>query len=270
MLIETFSSGNSWLHTMDTRCKLVAAASFSVATALLSSISGAMIALALAVLLLLSCQLPALLLCKRLFFMNIFIAFLWLFLPFTIEGTIIWTAGPLTAFAEGIVLATLISLKCNAILMAIIALTGTSTITAIGQGLGALYIPQKIVLLLLFTWRYVHVLQEEYQRLLTAAKMRGFIPATTMHTYRTYANLTAMVLVKSLDRAERIDNAMRMRGFSGSFHTLSPQAPTFVHITFVCIFLLIAIALPYLDTIGVFSHLDNMLHSINSIPHWTH
>ena len=42
-----------------------------------------------------------------------------------------------------------------------------------------------------------------------------------MHTYRTYAYLVGMLLVKSHDRAERVRSAMLCRGFKGRFYELS-------------------------------------------------
>ena len=50
--------------------------------------------------------------------------------------------------------------------------------------------PPRLVFLFLFTYRYLHVLTGEWQRLLTAAKLRGFIPRTNMHTYRTLGFLS--------------------------------------------------------------------------------
>jgi cobalt/nickel transport system permease protein len=42
-----------------------------------------------------------------------------------------------------------------------------------------------------------------------------------MHTYRTYAYLVGMLLVKSHDRADRVRAAMLCRGFRGRFYDLS-------------------------------------------------
>jgi cobalt/nickel transport system permease protein len=38
-----------------------------------------------------------------------------------------------------------------------------------------------------------------------------------MHTYRTYAYLCGMLLVRASARAQRVYNAMKCRGFSGRF-----------------------------------------------------
>ncbi|MEE9612088.1 MAG: energy-coupling factor transporter transmembrane component T, partial [Desulfatiglandales bacterium] len=84
-----------------------------------------------------------------------------------------------------------------------------------------LHVPTKIVHLFFFTYRYIHVIHTEYQRLIKAIKIRGFHPRTNLHTYRTYAYLVGMVIVKSHDRAQRVRAAMLCRGFSGRFYDLS-------------------------------------------------
>jgi cobalt/nickel transport system permease protein len=54
-----------------------------------------------------------------------------------------------------------------------------------------------------------------------AMRARGFKPRTDTHTYRTFAWLVGMLLVKSWDRAERVHGAMLCRGFRGRFYTLA-------------------------------------------------
>jgi len=223
MSFESFAEGSSPLHSMDAAAKLVAVTCFSVCTALLSSIEAALTALIAGILLLCIAQLPLKKVCKRLLFINAFIAFLWLTLPISTAGTPIYSLGGFTVTQEGVDLTLLITLKSNAIIAAFIALLATSNVTDIGAGFERLHVPQKLSLLFLFTWRYIHVIQEEYQRLSTAATLRGFVPSTNSHTYKTYANLIAMVLVKSHDRAERVSNAMKLRGFNGTFHSLHRQ-----------------------------------------------
>ncbi len=64
------------------------------------------------------------------------------------------------------------------------------------------------------------VLHREYLRLRAAMKARGFRPRLDRHTYRSFGYLVGMLLVRSLDRAERIAAAMKCRGFRGHFFML--------------------------------------------------
>ena len=77
-----------------------------------------------------------------------------------------------------------------------------------------------LIHLLLFTVRYIDVLHREYLRLAAAMKVRAFRPRMNLHTYATYGNLVGMLLVRSLDRSERILAAMKCRGFQGHFYLL--------------------------------------------------
>lgn len=54
-----------------------------------------------------------------------------------------------------------------------------------------------------------------------AAVLRGFNPTTSMHTYRTYASMVGMVLVRAWERARRVRDAMICRGFRGRVYTLA-------------------------------------------------
>lgn len=233
MLDEPFSRGTSRLHLADPRCKLVAALAAAVCVALLRSPGPAALALLLGAMLCAWARLPLPRLLRRLAAVNVFVAFLWVFLPFSLSGAPLLRIGPfpglpdwlsLTATNAGVAQAVLVTLKSNAIVLAFIALAGTSDITAVGHAVAGLGLPAKLALLLLFTWRQLHVVAQEYHRLRTAAKVRGFIPGTNLHTYRTYANLAGMVLVRSFDRAERVGQAMRLRGFAGRFHMLAEPA----------------------------------------------
>ena len=101
------------------------------------------------------------------------------------------------------------------------------SVATLGHTLARLRLPQKLIVLLLLTYRYVFVLDQEYQRLKRAADIRGFRPGTNLHSYRTYAYLVGMLLVRASARARRVYLAMCCRGFNGRFHTLAetPAAP---------------------------------------------
>jgi len=122
--------------------------------------------------------------------------------------------------ASGLPLALLLALKANAMVLWVIVLLGTMDFITFGHALRHLRVPEKLVHLLLFTVRYVDVLHAEYLRLRMAMKVRGFRPRVSRHTYRSFGFLVGMLLVRSLDRSERILAAMKCRGFRGQFHLL--------------------------------------------------
>jgi cobalt/nickel transport system permease protein len=157
---------------------------------------------------------------KRLLVVNGLVVFIWAVIPFTFPGEALFRLGPFNAAREGVALAAQITLKSNAIVLAFIALVATMPFATAGHALHRLRVPDKIVHLLLMTYRYIFVLEQEYLRLGRAASIRGFRPGTNLHTYRTYAYLVGMLFVKAVDRAERVRWAMLCRGFKGRFYSL--------------------------------------------------
>jgi cobalt/nickel transport system permease protein len=220
MEIEEFALGNSWVHDLDPRAKILVTLIFSVVVALNQHPAGTALSLILPVALIAAARLSIKKVLVRLAIVNGFIAFIWLFLPFTTPGETIYTVGPLSVQREGVNAAILITLKSNSIILMVIALLGTSQIFTLVHALSHLWIPDKLVHLFFFCFRYIHVIHEEYHRLSNAMKIRGFKPRTNVHTYRAYAYLVGMLLVRSFDRSKRIMQAMKCRGFKGRFYIL--------------------------------------------------
>ena len=153
----------------------------------------------------------------RLLVVNAFVLLLWLTTPWATPGLAVWHLGPLAVTGEGLRLATLVTFKANALACVFMALAATLDIPSLTQGLRGLRCPHSLVLLLVMGLRNIHVLGEEWQRLHTAARLRGFVPRTSLHAYRTLASLLALLLLRSLDRASRVREAMLLRGFAGQF-----------------------------------------------------
>ncbi len=220
MDIEEFSLGDSWVHHSDPRVKILATLIFAVVVALNYSLLASTLALTFPIVLVIAARLDLKKVLVRLAVVNGFVVFLWFFLPFTFPGKIVWSLGPLDIHREGILYSLLITLKSNAIVLMVIALLGTSPVFNLVHALSHMRVPGKIVHLFFFCFRYIHVIHEEYHRLVNAMKVRGFKPGTNMHTYRTYAYLVGMLLVMSFDRSQRILAAMKCRGFKGKFYIL--------------------------------------------------
>jgi cobalt/nickel transport system permease protein len=117
--------------------------------------------------------------------------------------------------------ATTIAVKANAIMLVFTALIATIDPVTLGGALNALGCPEKLTHLLFFVVRYVENIQKELTRLSNAMRLRCFRPAFSRHTFRSYGYLVGMLLVKSLDRSERILEAMKCRGFQNRFYTLT-------------------------------------------------
>ncbi|MFH1626040.1 MAG: cobalt ECF transporter T component CbiQ [Pseudomonadota bacterium] len=220
MIGEEFSSGDSFVHRIDPRIKVVIAVLFSIVVAVADRFSVLLLGLFFSVGLISVARLSIRKISYRLLIVNGFILLLWVFLPFTFPGATLFSLGPLTASRDGVMYALTITIKSNTIILTSIALLATSSVTTLVHALRHLYVPDKLVHLFFFCYRYIHVIHLEYVRLTNAMKIRCFKPKTNMHTYRTYAYLVGMLLLKSYDRSERVYQAMLCRGFKGKFWVL--------------------------------------------------
>ena len=218
MCNEPFAEGNSIFHRMDPRAKLVLAVAFSVLVAVMSGFAALYAAFFLAVCMAGAARLNPGALFSRLALVNGFVLMLWVILPLTFPGGPRVHLGPVPISTDGLLAASGITLRSNAILLAFIALVSTSPTATVATALGRMGMPSKAVFLLMFTYRYLWVMEEEYLRLKRAAELRGFVLKTDLHTYKTVANLFAMVLVRAGLKGKRVHQAMKLRGFTGRFY----------------------------------------------------
>ncbi|MGD8513539.1 MAG: cobalt ECF transporter T component CbiQ [Deltaproteobacteria bacterium] len=220
-MIAELAGGDSLIQHLDPRVKIVFAFLFSVVVAVSNRFLVLLLALALGFSMALLARLPVKQVLVRLVPVNLFIIFLWFFLPFTFEGKPLFSVGPLLGTHEGVLYAARISIKSNAIMAVLISLVASTSLLTLGHAMHDLKIPKKLVHLFFFTYRYTYVIHQEYLRLVNAMKVRGFRPGTNMHTYKTFAYLVGMLLVRSSERADRVHSAMLCRCFRGRLYSLS-------------------------------------------------
>jgi cobalt/nickel transport system permease protein len=221
MHLEEFAEGNSFLHRLDPRVKFITAIPFIFLIALMKGVKGPLTGLFISSFMIALAGISVKKLLGRLIVVNAFVFLLWIFLPFSIPGDSILHIGSLKATREGFLYVLSITLKANAIVLATIAILGTSEVFSLAHALVHIKIPDKLIHLFFFFYRYISVLHEEYTRLKNAMAIRSFRPRTNIHTYKTYAYLVGMLIVRSYERAQRIYKAMLCRGFNGNFNIMS-------------------------------------------------
>ncbi len=210
----------SLLGRIDPRSRILAGLAFSLMTAVTNRPLTVLAALAVAALCAAISGLRPVTVLRRMVPVNLFMLLLVALMPLTSGGREIGRLGPLTYGEDGLRLALTIAVKGNAIVLMLVALLGSLDVSTVGHAMNHLRVPDKLTHLLLFTVRYLDVLRREYGRLSAAMRLRGFRPGANMHTYRTYGHLIGMLLVRSLDRSERVVAAMKCRAFRGHFYLL--------------------------------------------------
>lgn len=205
------------LRRVDPRWRIVAAALFAVMVVSLTDLLALSVAFVLAFIAMLHVKLPPGPTLKSMIAMDTFMIFLIVSLPFTTPGDPFWSIWGFPATWQGLNLAVQIGLKANAAVLALLVLVGTMSPVTLGHSLARLKVPPMLVHLLLFTVRYVEVLNDEYRRLRIAMRTRGFKIGTNLHSARSIGYLLGMLLIRAFDRSERILCAMKCRGFRGEF-----------------------------------------------------
>jgi cobalt/nickel transport system permease protein len=217
-LLATAATRRSPLERLDGRVRIVAAAAFAVVVVSLGGFGPLLVALCGAAGVMLAARLPIVRTIRRVVAMDAFIVFMIALLPFTVPGEPLFTILGFPASREGLAEGARIALVANAVVLMAMALLSSFEPVAFGRALAGLGAPERLVHLILFVVRYIDVLDDEHQRLRRAMRARGFRPSNSRHTWVSFGYLVGMMLIRALERSERILKAMRCRGFSDRLH----------------------------------------------------
>jgi cobalt/nickel transport system permease protein len=217
---EKFASGQSFIHKLDPKTRVVAVVILSFAAALCDNFFVAVLYFIISTVLIIMAKLNTRDVIARIKPLFWFLLMIWILLPITFDGQILYQFSWLKISGTGIILCCKITIKSITILLFFTTLVATMTIASLGNALHKLYVPDKMVFLLLMSYRYIAVIEDEYKKLLRAAKFRGFRPKTNLHSYKTFAYLAGMLFVRASFRAQRVHQAMLCRGFNQKFHSL--------------------------------------------------
>jgi cobalt/nickel transport system permease protein len=211
----------SFMQRLDPRWKLAAVLLASVAVALVRSVAPALVALAGALILVVLARLPLAWFARRLGTGMLLFALLLIWLPFVIEnGHEVLDVGWLQISWTGLMRLIRLSASLCSMLSLLLVMLATSSLPNLFKAAAALRLPRLFVLLFLLAYRYAFLLMEEFDRLRTALRVRGFRNRVNIHSYRTIGQVAGTLLVRSHERSERVAQAMRARGFDGQFRSL--------------------------------------------------
>jgi cobalt/nickel transport system permease protein len=122
---------------------------------------------------------------------------------------------------EGLAIAASVLLRFLLTATSALLLAAVWGLPALAWGMERLGAPAVLVTQLLVLWRYLFVLGEEAVRMDRARSMRAF--GRRGRELALAGPFLGTLLLRSQDRAERIDRALRARAFTGSFPALRPH-----------------------------------------------
>jgi cobalt/nickel transport system permease protein len=223
------------LRRLDPRWKLAALVPAACAVAALRTLPAALLALAGAVVLVLIGRLQGHWYLGRLGALALALLLFVALLPILLEGPgPAWDLGPVRFSLHGLAVALVLCSKALAIVSLMLVLLATAPLDATLKATHALWVPGTVVQLVLLTYRYTFLIAEELGRLRIALRVRGYRTRADMHSYRTVGHVAGTLLVRSHERALRVGQAMRCRGFDGrfrslvAFHTRWPDVAAFL------------------------------------------
>jgi cobalt/nickel transport system permease protein len=88
------------------------------------------------------------------------------------------------------------------------------------------WVPEVLIALLSFMYRYIFVLWDELDKMRVARRARSFGQGRTIHQWKVSAQLIGMLLIRSMERAERVHSAMCARGWDGHVRKLDSTPNT--------------------------------------------
>src|SRR5215471_3437981 len=116
---------------------------------------------------------------------------------------------------------TALGVICRAMVafLAALWLVNTTPFDRLLAALGRMGVPRVFVSLLAFVYRYLFVLFDEISRMRTAQRARTFGRRPARERWNHSVQLVGMLLIRALDRAERIHGAMCARGWRGKMQS---------------------------------------------------
>jgi cobalt/nickel transport system permease protein len=218
--IDEYAELRSPVHDFDPRAKLICIFILMISIVLLSDLLILVIGLFIAIGLVLLSKLPFLFILRRLKWVALFMFAVLVLLPLTVGHTSILSFYFINIYEEGLFLAITIALKAFTVVLLIFPALSTMKFVTFIKALEKLRLPNKLVQIITFTYRYIFVLSNELKRTLTSIETRSYSRRSMGFRLRVLSNAIGMLLVRSYERGERIFQAMLARGYSGSLKTL--------------------------------------------------
>ncbi|ADI74727.1 cobalt ABC transporter, inner membrane subunit CbiQ [Methanohalobium evestigatum Z-7303] len=213
--IDAYSEIESVIHNFDPRAKIITFTVLIFSFAFIESLTVAMFAVLFSVSLIFISKLPIEFVYARLKYPIIFIFAIFVIMCFTVEGNIIIDSYFVSVTLEGLKIGLLIFLRATAALIIAFLMLATNRFDTVIKALYMLKLPNAVVQMIVFSYRYIFVLVDEFQNMKKSMSAKGFEIKANRYGLSTIGNLIGMLLVKSYERGERVHKSMISKGYEG-------------------------------------------------------
>ncbi|WP_448382885.1 cobalt ECF transporter T component CbiQ, partial [Desulfosoma sp.] len=221
--LDVAGSGSSFFHRWDPRFKIFSLVFFSFMVVSLNHGFGLGVGLAVAAGSLAVAGTPLRAAARRLSAMSGFLLMLLFIMPLTVpfhEGDrrIVLEGVPFVSFnARGVVLAAHICAKAVIVAVLMEPLLKTAPFSVTMAAVQRLGVPVVLCQMILLMYRYVFVFRHEMQRMWVGMTVRGFRSRSGWDTLGHLGCFLGMLFVRSMERTQRVYEAMLCRGYTGVF-----------------------------------------------------
>lgn len=214
--IDRLSYRDTVIHRLDARVKVIATMCFIIAV--ISYPKYEVLRLSpfflFPVLLITLSDTPVLFILKKIIIVSPFAVFIGIFNPLFDTKTIAFSDG--IHISAGWISFLSIILKFTLTISAGLLLIATTSFPGVCKALNKLGVPAIFTSQLLFLYRYIFVLMEEGMRIVRARDLKSFGGSGT--GIKVFVGLIGVLFIRTVERANRIYNAMLSRGFNGGIN----------------------------------------------------
>jgi cobalt/nickel transport system permease protein len=147
-------------------------------------------------------------------------------IPVSVPGHPVASCLGFTVTREGLALAASVVARAALAIALLACLTVAAPAPRLLEALRGLRCPAALVMILGLLHRQLSVIAGEWRRMARAAHSRSPAPRLSGRHARALSTMTATLLVRSLDKSERVHRAMAARGFSGDAAAVAPNPLT--------------------------------------------
>ncbi len=218
--IDAYASMDSPIHRFDPRAKIVSFTLLIFSFVFVNEIRIALLGFLFSFLILLISRLPLAFALKRIRMVFFFLFPLLLVMPLTVEGREVLNITGISVSFDGLIFASLIIIRALAAVTLALIMLATTRFDITIKALYALKVPGTLVQMLMFTYRYIFVITDEFSRMWESMECKGFRLKANYHGLSIFGNILGMIIIKSYDRTRRVYESMVAKGYSGKPNTL--------------------------------------------------
>lgn len=223
--IGQYYPGDSYIHRLDPRVKIISALIYMVALFVVNNMLGFGLVIAAAGFIIWISQIPGKFILKSLRPIFILVLITVILNMFLTPGKALFSVGPLRITREGLGLGALASVRLLLLVVIASLLTLTTTPVNLTEGVERLLSPGKAVgipahelaMMMTIALRFIPTLIQETDKIIKAQQSRGadFESGNLVARARNLVPLLVPLFISSFRRADELATAMEARGYRG-------------------------------------------------------